>query len=211
MKIHGIRIYPQSVEVVRGVDGPIFVHGSVSDDCSDFFYTFGPLASLWRGHVFADDFLIVHDERGGREDPIPGLREQFGSSLIAADIDSQLLLLRGDDFERWGRVMHFCEGAFLPIFREPPPFELLNRLYWSRDFRLSCETWPSQMRAVLHMWDDIYWQIFTTERSDLDDLMRAHADDPKLELYFVDLDREYPDPSNQKLQLATLSDETRKG
>jgi hypothetical protein len=51
---------------------------------------------------------------------MPGLREQFGSSLVAADIDSQLLLLRGDDFERWGKSIHFCEGAFLPVFRGTP-------------------------------------------------------------------------------------------
>jgi hypothetical protein len=68
MKIQGIRIYPQSVEVVRGVGAPIFVHGSVSDDYSDFFYAFRPLAALWRGHVFANDFAVGYDERGGRED-----------------------------------------------------------------------------------------------------------------------------------------------
>jgi hypothetical protein len=64
------------------------------------------------------------------------------------------------------------------------------------------------MRAVLHMWDDIYWQLFSVNRSDIDLLVRAHIGDPKLEMYFVDFDREYPDPSNQKLPLATLSDES---
>ena|SRR5215469_3240411 len=200
MKIHGIRIYPQSVEVVRGFGAPIFVHGSVSDDCSDFFYTFRPLASLWRGHLFAKDFT-----RYG-EDPMPGLREQFGSSLLAADVKSQLMLLRGDDFAKWGASLDFCEGALLPIFPEPPAFELLNRLFWGRDFRLTSDTWPAGMRAVLHMWDDIYWQYFTTDRPDLDILMQAHAGDPKLEMFFVDLDREYPDPSNQELQPAVLSE-----
>ena len=29
------------------------------------------------------------------------------------------------------------------------------------------------------------------------------------QMYFVDLDREYPNPSNQELQVATLSNETR--
>jgi hypothetical protein len=58
------------------------------------------------------------------------------------------------------------------------------------------------------MYDDIYWQLFSTERSDLDALLRAHAGDPKLKMYFVDFDREYPKPSDQDLQLATLSDET---
>lgn len=207
MKIHGLRIYPQSVEVIRGDGAPIFVHGSVSENCSDFFYSFRPLAPAWHGHLFANEFGMSYDEKFKLEDPMPGLREQFGSSLVAADIDSQLLLLRGDDFNRWGASMYFCEGAFLPIFRKQPSFALLKRLYWGRDFRLNSDTWPDEMRAVLHMWDDIYWQLFTTERADLDILLRAHAGDPKLKMYFVDLDREYPDPSNQKLQVATLSDE----
>jgi hypothetical protein len=204
MKIHGLRIYPQSVEVVRGDGAPIYIHGRVSEDCSDFFYAFRSLAPAWSGHFFAKDFGVSYDESMKLEDPMPGLRQQFGSSLVAADLASQVLLLRGDDFERWGASMYFCEGAFLPIFREQPSFDLLKRLYWGRDFRLTSETWPGQMRAVLHMWDDIYWQLFTTERADIDALLRVHAGDPKLKMYFVDFDREYPDPSNQELQRATI-------
>ena len=203
MKIHGLRIYPQSVDVIRGHGAPIFVHGSVSDDCSDFFYTFRPTAHLWRRHFFANDFGVSYDDNGKLEDPIPGLREQFGESLVAADLNSQLMLLRGDDFETWGRNLHFCEGAFLPIFDEAPTFEFLKH-FWSRDFILKSDTWPAQLRAFLHMWDDIYWQLFTTVRSNLDVLIRAHTGDPKLKMYIVDLDREFPDPSNQPLQLATL-------
>jgi hypothetical protein len=204
MKIYGLRIYPQSVEVVRG-DGPtMYVHGSVSEDCSDFFYVFRSLATAWGGHLFAKDFDMSYDENMKLEDPMPGLREQFGLGLVAADQASQVLLLRGDEFEQWGADMYFCEGAFLPMFREQPSFELLKRLYWGRDFQLTSETWPVQMRAFLHMWDDIYWQIFTTEYSDIDALLRLHAGDTKLKMYYVDLDREYPDPSNQELQLAIV-------
>jgi hypothetical protein len=208
MKIHGIRIYPQSVNVVRGNSANIYVHGSVSEDCSDFYYAFRSLATLWRGHVFANDFGISYDENMKLEDPMPALREQFGSSLIAADLESQMLLLKGDDFAGWGASMYFCEGALLPIFRQPPTFDLLKRLFWDRDFRLTSDTWPDEMRALLHMWDDIYWQFFTTEESDLNMIIRAHSGDPKLKLYFVDLDLEYPNPSNQKLQVAALSGET---
>ena len=210
MKIHGLRVYPQSVEVVRGHHAPIFVHGSVSEDCSDFFYTFRPLAAaaVWQGHFFANHFDPGFDERGRPVDPMPGLRQQFGSSFVSADVDTQWMVLRGDDFARWGASLRFCEAAFLPIFREPPAFGLLDRLFWSPDFRLTSDTWPSGMRALLHMWDDIYWQLFTTERSDLDLLIRAHAGDPKLKMYFVDFDREFPDPSNQDLVPATIRDET---
>ena len=104
-----------------------------------------------------------------------------------------------------GALLNFDEGALLPIFREPPTFRFLKRLYWGRNFRLTSETWPRQMRALLHMWDDIYWQLFTTESADLDHLLRAHAGDSKLKMYFVDLDREYPDPSNQPLRPAAFS------
>ena len=202
MKIHGLRIYPQSVEVIKGDGAPILLHGSVVEDCSDFFYAFRCLAAVWRGHLFAKDFTVNYDVSGRMENPIPGLRKEFGSSLVATDLDSQLMILKGDDFPRWVASMYFCEGALLPIFPEHPPFSLLKSLYWSRDFKLTSETWPKEMRAILHMWDDIYWQLFTTERSDLDALIRAHAGDPKLKMYFVDLDREYPDPSNQDLEPA---------
>ncbi len=207
MKIHGLRIYPQSVKIIQGVGAPIFVHGRVSNHCSDFFYIFRPLASLWRGHLFANEFGVSLNENGTLDDPIPQLRERFGSSLFATDLDSQLMLLRGDDFAAWGASLYSSEGAFLPIFKETPTFTLLKRLYWSRDFRLTSDTWPSQMRAVLHMWDDVYWQLFTTNREDLDVLIRVHTGDPKLKMYSVDFDREYPDPSNNELQVAKLSDE----
>lgn len=204
MKIYGLRIYPKSVKVVKGNNAPVFIHSCVSNDCSDFFYAFRPLASIWRSHIFANDFMVSYDIDMKREDPMPELREKFGSSLVAADLESQVLLLRGDDFEKWGAAMYFCEGAFLPIFSEPPPFNILKDLFWGRDYKLTSESWPATMRAVLHMWDDIYWQIFTTQQADIDVLLRTHADDPKLEMYFVDLDREFPDPSNQKLQPATF-------
>jgi hypothetical protein len=61
------------------------------------------------------------------------------------------------------------------------------------------------MRAVLHMWDDIYWQLFSTVRSDIDFLIQVHADDPRLDLYYVDFDKEYPDPSNEELQPVSQS------
>ncbi len=205
MNIHGLRIYPQSVTAIQGNGAPIFVHGKVAENCSDFFYAFRPLASVWRGHFFATDFCVSFGENG-LEDPIPGLRKQFGSAFVGANLKSQLMLLKGDDFPRWGTTMHFCEGAFLPIFPKRPAFSFLNRI-WSREFCLTSKTWPKELRAVLHMWDDIYWQLFTTDPADIDILIRAHTGDPKLKMYFVDLDREFPGPSNEELQVAAVSHE----
>jgi hypothetical protein len=208
MKIHGLRIYPQSVDILEGDGAPIFVHGSVSDDCSDFYYIFRPTAHLWCGHFFANDFGVSYEDNGRLKNPVPGLRKEFGANFVTGHLDIQTLVLRGDGFDNWGRQMNFCEAAYLPIFRETPTFELLKRVCWDPKFRLASETWPNEMRAMLHMWDDMYWQLFTTNRSDLDALIRAHTGDPKIKMYSVELDREFPDPSNQELQPATLSNET---
>jgi len=70
MKVHGVRIYPKSVQVVQGKGAPIFVHGRVNEEVSDFFYIFRPTAPLWKGHLFANGFGLTLGE-----DPLPGLRE----------------------------------------------------------------------------------------------------------------------------------------
>lgn len=57
-----------------------------------------------------------------------------------------------------------------------------------------------EMAAVLHLWDDMYWQFFSTERSEIDLLIQAHAGDPALDLHHVDFDQEYPHPSNRPLR-----------
>ncbi len=202
MKIYGLRMYPQSVKVIRGGGGPIFVHGRVDDDCSDFFHIFRPIAGLWKNRVFVDNFGIIHHEPGTPQGPMLDLREQFGASLF----DGRLTLRRGDDFASWGSAVNFCEDAFLPIFRGPPSSEFVKLLNWTPEFRLTSETWPDRMRAALHMWDDIYWQMFTIVHSDIDALIRAHSGDPRLKVYFVEFDREYPEPSNEELRPATLPD-----
>jgi hypothetical protein len=207
MKIHGLRVYPQSVDVIRGEGAPILVHGGLSEEWSDFRYVFHPLAVALRDHVVVHDFAISYTELGVREDPILKLRDRFGASLLDADVASQLMLLRGDDFESWADTVYFAGGAFLPVCREIPPFDALTRLFWGGS-RLTSDTWPSHMRALLHMWDDIYWQLFTTEPSDLDLLIQAHRGDAKLKMYFVDLDLEYPEPSGRMLQSATAVDES---
>ena len=128
MRIHGLRFYPQSTKVLRAHGARIFVHRHVSEDCTDFFYIFRPLASIWHGHLFAQTFAVGYDVELNRKDPMPALRGQYESSLLAAHVDSQLMLLRGEDFTRWGASMHFDEGAFLPIFRRRPTFETLEAL-----------------------------------------------------------------------------------
>ena len=206
MIIRGLRIYPQTVEVKDAAGVPMYIHSHLSEDVSDLWYIFHPLVPALGGHVVADDFPLTLDA-SGYEDPKPTLRERFGASLVAADVKTQIMLLRGDGFEQWAPDVHFTQGAFLPVFRAEPPFALLKRMFWEPgNFGMTSTTWPTEMRAAIHMWDDMYWQLFTTHRSDVDLLIRAHHGDPKLKLYFVDLDLEYPNPTGEELRPATLAD-----
>ncbi|WP_165228328.1 hypothetical protein [Aquisphaera insulae] len=195
MEIHGLRLYPQTIRTVRGAGAPIFVHGRLSDDCNDFLSIFRPLAPRWRTHTFVTSFDVA-----GGEDALPGLREQFGPSLIDVQLDSQLMFLRGDDLGWADGHSDLCYR--LGIFREVPTFDLARCLFWDIDFRLTPDTWPLGLTSLVHCWDDMYWQLFSTDRADVEALVEAHDGDPRLAMYLVDLEREYPDPSNQELRPA---------
>ena len=134
---------------------------------------------------------------------MPALRGQFGSSLFAADVDSRLMLLRGEDFTRWGACMHFVEGLS-PHLPGCPTFKLLKRLYWDHEFRLTSENWPGELTSVLHMWDDIYWQILPRRKPTSTSCFAFRG--PMLKIYWVEFDRKYPDPSNEELLPATHPD-----
>jgi len=177
----------------------MFVHGRLAEDRSDFEYIFHPLESTLLGHFVVRDFAVNLQEGGRKINPIPQLRAEYGSSFYDADLEGQILIIRGDGFSTWAPQYYSGEGAFLPVFREAPSFDLLRRMLWDREFKLSSKTWPTGMRSLLHNWDDMFWQLFSVERADVDLLVRIHSADPKLKMFFVDLDREFPNPSNTGL------------
>jgi hypothetical protein len=190
MQVHGLRICLPSAEVADGQATAMVVHERLQHGGSDFHYLFQELAPTLRGRTVVTEFGVESDS-GGLIDPMVGLRSQYGADLVVAHLETQTVALRGDGFERWSGSMEFVEGAFLLIFDEQPSVELLRKV-WHSDFQLTSATWPPQMRALLHMWDDLYWQFFTVVRADIDALVRAHAGDPKLRMYLVDIDLDYP-------------------
>ena len=200
MDIFGIRLYPQTLRISKGVGAPILVHHPVTKDFSDFYYIFRPFETAWDSCCFAVDFAARLNEDGTIDDPAPKLREQYGSSLIAADNESQVAIVGSNGFFLQSRHRRFCEGAFLPVFDEVPTFEFLKQLFWGRDFKLTPTTWPQNLRCLVHMWDDVYWQLFSRDPVDMDMLIKSHCADPRLKMYHVDLDREFPNPSNEALR-----------
>jgi len=199
MKIYGVRIYPQSVTKTLGRGARIFIHGRLAEDRSDLDYIFRPVASRWHGHFFVQDFGVSYEEDGRISDPITELRKSYGADFHDADLKTQLLVIRADGFPNWAPKFYSCEGALLPLFAEAPAFDLLQRIYWDRSFVLSSATWPTGMRAILHNWDDMFWQLFSVDQRDIDSLVSSHLSNPKLKMFFVEFDSEYPNPTNKEL------------
>lgn len=201
MNIHGVRFYSQAVQAINPNDATIFLHDRLSEATSDFYYHFHPLVDTWRDLFFISDYstLNLWYENEKFRDPEQELKCRFGDDLYAHDTKRQTVILRGGSFSKWAPQLRSCEGMLVYVFGQAPSFELLETLS-SREFSLTPFSWPNELRAVLHNWDDMYWQVFTNEPSDIECLVRYHFDNPRLKMFLVDMDLEFPSPSNRELQ-----------
>lgn len=205
--IHGIRIYPNSITTLQGQDAPILVHGNVQNGVSDFFYIFRCMTPMLANHFVADntsgqyDFINQSDE---------GFIQSFDarSPVVAADHGGQLVILDGSRFINWGPKRYNCQGAFLPVFRELPDFDLVRSVFDGNDKALQAGLWPGSLRGFFYMWDDIYWEFYSVERADIHRLAAVHGDDKALTLWEVDIALDYPEPRDVSLKRARPSETT---
>ena len=204
-EIRGLRIQPDSTMVGQGAV-PMLFHGNVSEDCSDFWYIFRCMVPVFDGLLFADSLGVVYeyDESGNRVEQRALLGARYGRHVAACDEQRQLILLQGSGFMSWGMDRRFCQGAFVPLFGEAPSFDTVDELFRGSDEAIRSGAWPDEMRALMYMWDDIYWEYYTREPSDIDRLLLAHQDDRNLKLYRVDIGEDYPNPREVELPVARL-------
>jgi len=45
----------------------------------------------------------------------------------------------------------------------------------------------------------MFWQLFSVDQRDIDSLVSSHLSNPKLKMFFVEFDSEYPNPTNKEL------------
>ena len=62
-KIPGVRIYPDSTQLVVDDGLPMFLHGSISGRVSDFLYIFRCMMPVFAGLHFCRRFRSRHSER----------------------------------------------------------------------------------------------------------------------------------------------------
>lgn len=200
MRVYGIRVCPQSWLLPQS-EGE-----SEGENTTDFWYIFKHLAPRWPDCYFAAGFETVSTNRSGIEDPIQALRERYGPDFLAANLQRQTLLLRWAAFELWAVSKLSNEGFAVDVFKGPLSSGDADRLFRPNGLRSISGHWRPNQQAIIHCWDDIYWQMFTTDRSAINELIRIHDGDAKLKLYAVDFAHEFPEPSNRELQPAKILD-----
>jgi hypothetical protein len=202
--IHGIRIYPNTLKLEPGEGGsPILIHGQISKRYNDLSYLFLPVSEIWKNVYMARDFGTQYDESGRMADPIPELKTRYGSALVQAYVKPQIAILNGNAFSAWSLEENIYEGAFIPIFSEMPDEKMVSKLFWDNEFKLTSRTWPTELLSFIHMWDDVFWQYFSRDKSEIDLLIEEHLKRKKMRMFHVDLNREYPDPSADELKEIT--------
>jgi hypothetical protein len=199
-QIYGIRFYPQTVKIVQGIGAPICLHDRLAERTSDIHYIFRPLGEFLRSKFITDDFCVCYDERGILEDPVPGLKERYAQNLVGWDLKRQIVFLDGSAFDVWGPNVYSCEGAFHQVFEKGILGGAVGEIHELDDALADFQdAWPDGLCSIIHMWDDIYWQYFTVDHSEIDLLVEAHRRDTRLKMFEVDVRKEYPDPSNEDL------------
>ena len=198
MTIHGVRFYPQTVSTTSMSAGKILFHRRISKKYSDLYYIFRPLTAAW-----ADLILEIHCARlgeSGDDARAPKrLHERFGAELEELDFERRTAFVRGSSFPAWAPNAHSIQAEFIRIFDRVPSPQSRKRLD-SPHFKLKPSKWPKELRAVIHMWDDIYWQLFTPDPSYIHTLISRHSNDPLLKAYHVDLNDDFPEPGDKKLR-----------
>jgi len=198
MIIHGVRFYPQTVSTTTTPAGKILFHGRLSKKYSDLYYIFRPLTAAW-----ADLILEIHcarlSESGDDAQAPERLHERFGAELEELDFERRTAFVRGSSFPAWAPNAHSIQADLIRIFDRVPSPQCRKRLD-SAAFRLRPSKWPKELRAVIQMWDDIYWQLFTPVESYIETLISSHSNDPLLKAYHVDLTDEFPEPGDKKLR-----------
>jgi hypothetical protein len=189
----------KSVTVSAPYGNPIHVHRRLDQTRSDFTYIFSPIFPSLCGCYTVEGFGVTLGE-SGIDYHEEQLRERFGASLARIARKEQYVLLRTDKIRDWSDSIEGFEGGFYPIFSRRPIASEIKAVYGASTVKLKARNISRDIRAVIDNWDGIYWQYFSRTAGDLEALISHHLRDPMLDIFYVEFDEEFPDPSNKPLR-----------
>ena len=182
-KVHGIRSYFGNSEK------------PASETCNDIQRLFDGMAGHFKQYGFTDEFGINYND-----DPRKVAVGLYGAHLLEVCDKSQVALISGERFRKWMAESNVYEGFFHMVVRLEE-----EREGWTDDIyhSLNTRTWPSWLVAVIHMWDDSYWEFYSREKALVDGFFELHRLNQSLDLFRVELDLDFPDPRNTTLERYT--------
>jgi hypothetical protein len=209
MPVLGIRFYPTSFSVESGIGAPIFVHGTVDHNRSDFDLIFEPLYSDWEGSLFLDqDGIIRISDSELSEEEEDGLTAEMESYIHEERKNSnehiKSKLVNSSVFRRFGRYVYEFEGAGFCLLRIGTTLEKaieIERYVWSRE---SLDDLPSEAICLIQNWDGVFWQIFTKDPNLLQRLCDTHCNNASLPAYWVELSKDFPIPRGSSPDAAKM-------
>jgi hypothetical protein len=192
----GIRFYPSSILVEWDDGTPLFIHGTVQKQRSNFDLIFEPLYPLWKDCVLFDhdaDLFRIFD---------PDLTEQQEAHLYNR-LDSYVIeryygrarrLMACAVFGEFGRYVYEFEGTGFCVFEPGTSIEQavsIDNEIWGQ---ASPQSLPQGVVCLLQNWDGVFWQIFSSSPDYLKVLQAAHGGSQVLSPYWVELAQDFPSP-----------------
>lgn len=200
MKIPGIRFYPTSITVDSDGGAPIFLHGTVEEDRSNFDLIFKPLYPMWENFIFLDedDSIRIFDNELSEEEEeslYGEMKNYILDSRKNGEGQSTSDLYRCVIFEKFGKYVYEFEGGGFCLLREGTSLEraleIEAQIWWPKE---KLTELPEEVVCLIQNWDGVFWQIFTKEDAYLEKLCAVHCNFDALPAYWVELSKDYPNP-----------------
>ena len=208
----GIRFYRSSVTVETNGGTPIFSHGTIEPDISDFDHIFRPLYPEWVDLILLDeneswmmpcDLSDEEELRWNRDIESYRIKSPTeGEDAFLMSARTPLILAR--IFERFGKFVEEFQGSGYTLCGSDVPYSEVQKAE-RRIWQSNCPNeLPECVDTLLHNWDGVYWEIFAKNERHLDLLIGAHAHSKNLTMYWVSLADDFPIPRGSSPEDANM-------
>ena len=195
--VRGLRFYRSSIRRVDEGGTPMFLHGQIEPDRSDFDLIFRPLYPRYEGKFMLSAHEIFSADT--QEESLANVQRR----LVWANGRTSLMVHDASALDFMGPTMEEFQGKDLLIWNDLPHPSMTWQDYLGIVYAPGERRWPPSLHCLLHCWDGIYWEIFTTDESELRELLKAHRDRAALQIFHVDFALDYPNPVRTELKPAT--------
>jgi hypothetical protein len=198
--VAGLRFYRKSVCVESNRGTPVFRHGSIESGRSDFDLIFRCLYPRWIRKVFVDPYCSGDDEY------ISELKGKFGDKLLWATPATSVRAFRATALDSLGFGIPEFDSCELLVYNIQPNASLTFEELAIPQYADGRNEWRDGLHCVLHNFDGVYWELFSTDQGDYRKLLETHSQNGALTMYWVDFQADYPTPRNFELRPAILQD-----